>query len=112
MTTNTAPWPRWYQPPVPPKGKRGKELVASVAKDFGLSLDDMRGAGRSAHLCHARSVVVRVMRGRGLSYPAIGSFLGGRDHSTIINANRKFDAYSQADPQVEHSYRRHAVQVL
>lgn len=82
-------------------------LVDSVGGDFQLSPKSMRGPSRFKCMFHARSVVVKLLREQGWSYPRIGRALGGRDHSTVINAHHMFETYAQRDPRVLESYMRH-----
>jgi len=55
-----------------------------VAEHFQLSPDDLVGRKRTKEVAHARQVAMYLLREEnGLSLPAIGTQLGGRDHSTI-----------------------------
>lgn len=82
-------------------------LVDSVGEDFQLSPKSMRGPSRFKCMFHARSVVVKLLREQGWSYPRIGRALGGRDHSTVINSHAMFETYAQRDSRVLESYMRH-----
>jgi len=58
--------------------------VGIVAEHFQLSPDDLLGRKRTKEVAHARQVAMYLLREEnGLSLPAIGTQLGGRDHSTI-----------------------------
>ena len=73
-------WPAWYKPPT----RSAPSIVDIVATAFGVSLVEMRGSARSRHIVAARWAAIAIMRDfRGMSYPAIGRVLGGRDQSTI-----------------------------
>lgn len=98
-------WPSWYRPMSRPR-RTPTELIAAVAHEFGLTGYHLQGPGRSRHLVHPRSVVVRILRDRGMSNPQIGKWLGGRDHSTIINLSRNFDIYARMNPIVQRAYTR------
>lgn len=99
----TKPWPTWYRPP----GRRGvlpSQIVMAVATDFGLPFAEIVGRGRHRPLIHARAVIARLLRARGMSYPRIGHFIGGRDHSTILNLLENFDIYERMNATVGLSY--------
>ena len=64
-------------------------VIAIVEAEFGLPTGTIVGKGRKTVQVFARSVVARILRDRGVSYPRIGAMLGDRDHSTILNMDRK-----------------------
>ena len=99
------PWPKWYIPPA--RCFIASDLIASVAEAFRMTPADITGDGREQRFVHARAVVVRIMRDRGWSFPRIGRVLGGRDHSTTINAASKFDIYARQNDQVVAVYQAH-----
>lgn len=61
-------------------------VIDSVADAYGIPPEMLKGQGRSRDLTYPRSIVCRLLRDYGLSYPEIGNRLGGRDHSTVIHA--------------------------
>jgi hypothetical protein len=83
------------------------ELIDRVADDFGYSHGEVIGDGREARMIDARSVIVRILRERGWSFPQIGRAIGGRDHSTIINMWVKRDIYARRNADVLESFNRH-----
>lgn len=86
-----------------------RELVEAAAAAFNLTYEDVIGPNRhTRHVC-ARSVAARLLRERGNSYPQIGRYLGGRDHSTAINLCCKFEARARRHPQVQVVYDRLAL---
>lgn len=105
VTENKTPWPAWYKPSAR-RRRTPTELISAVAHEFGLTGYDIQGPGRARHLVHPRSVVVRILRDRGMSNPQIGKWLGGRDHSTIINLSRNFEIYARMNPVVQNTYAR------
>ena len=61
--------------------------VETVAAAFGVAASELRGRSRQRHLVEARQVAMYVLReATGLSLPAIGRALGGRDHTTVMHA--------------------------
>jgi hypothetical protein len=84
---------RQYVPPSPdyiPSGHR--EIVAAIAADMDVSLADVIGLKRSKPIMQARLVAYKVLSSRGTnSLAQVGRWIGGRDHSTVINGLRKFE---------------------
>jgi chromosomal replication initiator protein len=55
-------------------------IMGQTAAYFGLSIEDLCGTSRSRVLVTARHIAM---------LPKIGQQFGGRDHTTVINADRK-----------------------
>ena len=65
-------------------------IMGQTAAYFGLSIDDLCGASRSRVLVTARHIAMYLCRElTDMSLPKIGQQFGGRDHTTVINADRK-----------------------
>ena len=57
---------------------------------FGLTIDDLCGSSRSRVLVTARQIAMYLCRElTDLSLPKIGQQFGGRDHTTVMHADRK-----------------------
>ncbi|MEH1012622.1 chromosomal replication initiator protein DnaA [Micromonospora sp. CPCC 206060] len=66
------------------------QIMISTADYFGVSLEDLRGHSRSRVLVNARQVAMYLCRElTDLSLPRIGQAFGGRDHTTVMHADRK-----------------------
>jgi len=66
------------------------QIMASTAEYFGVTLEDLRGHSRSRVLVNARQVAMYLCRElTDLSLPRIGQAFGGRDHTTVMHADRK-----------------------
>ncbi|GIG89080.1 chromosomal replication initiator protein DnaA [Plantactinospora endophytica] len=66
------------------------QIMISTADYFGVSLEDLRGQSRSRVLVNARQVAMYLCRElTDLSLPRIGQAFGGRDHTTVMHADRK-----------------------
>ena len=64
--------------------RHSREIIASVADAFMVSVDDLMGPRSFRTLAWARQAAYLIIRKeRGLSYPQIGQIFN-RDHSTII----------------------------
>jgi chromosomal replication initiator protein len=65
-------------------------IMGQTASYFGLSIDDLCGASRSRVLVTARQIAMYLCRElTDLSLPKIGQQFGGRDHTTVMHADRK-----------------------
>jgi chromosomal replication initiator protein len=65
-------------------------IIAQTAAYFGLSIDDLCGGSRSRVLVTARQIAMYLCRElTDLSLPKIGQQFGGRDHTTVMHADRK-----------------------
>jgi chromosomal replication initiator protein len=65
-------------------------IMGQTASYFGLSIDDLQGTSRSRVLVTARQIAMYLCRElTDLSLPKIGQQFGGRDHTTVMHAERK-----------------------
>ena len=68
----------------------GPTIMAQTASYFSLSVDDLCGTSRSRVLVNARQIAMYLCREMTeLSLPKIGQAFGGRDHTTVMHADRK-----------------------
>ncbi len=87
-----APRKRTYTPPPVqdiPVGQR--EIVALIANDMDVSYAELIGPSRKSPIMAARLVAYKVLTERGNSMAQVGRWIGGRDHSTVINGLKKFE---------------------
>jgi chromosomal replication initiator protein len=65
-------------------------IMAQTAAYFGLTLDDLQGQSRSRVLVTARQIAMYLCRElTDMSLPKIGQQFGGRDHTTVMHADKK-----------------------
>ena len=65
-------------------------IMAQTSGYFGLSMEDLCGSSRSRVLVQARQIAMYLCRElTDLSLPKIGQQFGGRDHTTVMHADRK-----------------------
>ena len=65
-------------------------IMAQTAAYFSLTMDDLCGTSRSHVLVNARQIAMYLCRElTELSLPKIGQTFGGRDHTTVMHADRK-----------------------
>ncbi|WP_208875610.1 chromosomal replication initiator protein DnaA [Streptomyces sp. PBH53] len=68
-------------------------IMAATADYFGLTVDDLCGSSRGRQLVTARQIAMYLCRElTDLSLPKIGAQFGGRDHTTVMHADRKIRA--------------------
>ncbi|MDN5914754.1 MAG: chromosomal replication initiator protein DnaA [Pseudonocardia sp.] len=65
-------------------------IMAVTAEFFGVTLDDLSGPGKTKALAQARQISMYLCRElTDLSLPRIGQTFGGRDHTTVMHADKK-----------------------
>ncbi len=68
-------------------------IMAATADYFGLTVEDLCGTSRGRALVTARQIAMYLCRElTDLSLPKIGAQFGGRDHTTVMHADRKIRA--------------------
>jgi chromosomal replication initiator protein len=66
------------------------QIMTATAQYFGVTVDDLCGSSRSRVLVTARQIAMYLCRElTDLSLPKIGQAFGGRDHTTVMHADRK-----------------------
>ncbi len=66
------------------------QIMGATADYFALTIDDLCGSSRSRVLVQARQIAMYLCRElTDLSLPKIGQQFGGRDHTTVMHADRK-----------------------
>ncbi|MGJ9403612.1 chromosomal replication initiator protein DnaA [Arthrobacter sp. KK5.5] len=65
-------------------------IVAQTAEYFNLSIEELNSKSRTRTLVTARQIAMYLLRElTDMSLPKIGQEMGGRDHTTVIHADRK-----------------------
>lgn len=78
-----------------------QEIATAVARRFKLKTADLKGATRRQQVVRARALAMFL--GRKLtekSLQQIGSFFGGRDHTTVLHACRKTEELLGSSPDL------------
>ncbi|XSS42915.1 chromosomal replication initiator protein DnaA [Propionibacteriaceae bacterium Y1685] len=66
------------------------QIMAQTAAYFGITIDDLCGQSRTHMLVTARQIAMYLCRElTDLSLPKIGQQFGGRDHTTVMHADKK-----------------------
>jgi chromosomal replication initiator protein len=65
-------------------------IMAVTAEYFGVTMDELCGPGKTKALAQARQISMYLCRElTDLSLPKIGQTFGGRDHTTVMHADKK-----------------------
>lgn len=73
-----------------------------VCDYFKINIDDLKGKKRSKNINYPRQIAIYLCRELTTeSYPKIGTYFGGRDHSTIINAYQKIENDLNSNEQLK-----------
>jgi len=79
-----------------------RELIAEVARFYDIGVDDILGKSREKKLSFPRQIIMFLLRKElKMSYPAIGSELGGRDHTTAMHAHTKISTEVENDLKIK-----------
>ncbi len=77
---------------------RPDDVLSVVLKDYGLSAEDLRSRRRDNDVVVARQIIVYLLKKHTkCSLRMIGSFVGGRTHSTVLHAISKVEAMIAKD---------------
>ena len=65
-------------------------IKEAAAEYFSVAVDQLTGAGKTRQVAHARQIAMYLCRElTELSLPKIGDEFGGKDHTTVMYADRK-----------------------
>ena len=83
--------------------KNDVHRIQTVVCDyFKITIDDIKGKKRSQNINYPRQVAIYLCRTMANeSFPKIGTYFGGRDHSTIMSAYRKIESDLQVNEQLK-----------
>ena len=67
-----------------------EQIQSAVSELFHVPISDLRGDRRQQSIAYPRHIAMYLCRElTDMSLPKIGQQFGGRDHTTVINADRK-----------------------
>lgn len=79
-----------------------ESILAAVTTRFNVRLADLQSKKRSRSIALPRQVCMYLARTLTRhSLEEIGGYFGGRDHSTVLHANKTIDRLRQRDPQLQ-----------
>lgn len=80
---------------------RVSEIQHAICNRFGVSLMELTSDRRPKYLVRPRQLGMYLARHlTQRSYPEIGRYFGGRDHTTVMYAVRKIDELRAQDPTI------------
>lgn len=92
-----------FQPIRTKRNVTPKQLINTVASYFDLDIVELLGKSREKRLAFPRQIIMFIMREEmKSSYPAIGTELGGRDHTTAMHAYEKITNCLVEDEKLQH----------
>jgi chromosomal replication initiator protein len=78
-----------------------RDVEAAVCKIMGVQKRALRGSGRSRNVSHPRMITMCLARKlTAATYEEIGRYFGGRDHSTVIAAERRVQEWIKSNEQM------------
>lgn len=73
-----------------------RKIAMVVSMFYGVATQDMIAERRTKQIVRARQVAMYLARQLTLrSYPEIGRYFGGRDHTTVLHATKKIEGMAQ-----------------
>jgi chromosomal replication initiator protein len=76
-------------------------IIRVVAEHMQVKPQDIKGDRRQQNIARARQVAMYLTRKiTALSYPVIGEKFGGKDHSTVINAEQRIEQLMGEEPDL------------
>jgi len=78
-----------------------KDIIQAISEHYGISGDLIYEKTRRKEIVRARQVAMYLLREDfNMSYPLIGTKLGGRDHTTVIHSHLKIKSDLKTDPSL------------
>lgn len=85
----------------PTKSVSVKHIVSKIAEFYGIDEESVYEKTRRREVVRPRQVIMYILREDfNVSYPAIGSKLGGRDHTTVIHSCEKVKREVESDAEL------------
>lgn len=88
-------------------------IKQTVADYFRITVADIDSKARPRNIAHPRMLAMVLARElTGQSYPSLGKQFGGRDHTTVINAQKKIQKLCEQDVQMKEAYENMKLQLV
>jgi len=88
------------------KATTPKDIIKHTSSFYGVALDDLKSRSRKNEIVKPRQIAMYLMRSEiKSSFPSIGSWLGGRDHTTAMHAYEKISKEIENDKIIEQEVR-------
>ena len=88
--------------PKTPRKISPEDVINAVSRFYGVKIEQMTSQRRSHDILVPRQMAMYLMREMlGTTFPMIGQYFGGRDHSTVMSAYDKIKDNISADSQLK-----------
>ena len=78
-----------------------EEIIKAVADMFDVTVEDIKGSKRDNKTANPRQIAMYLIREMtGATQEAIGQMMGGRHHTTVINALEKVESAKASSPEM------------
>lgn len=78
-----------------------KQIIDTVSVYYNLPMDDLCGKCRKKEIVRPRQIAMYLLRKESsMSYPSIGDYFGGRDHTTAMHACDKIEKLLEHDEEL------------
>jgi chromosomal replication initiator protein len=82
-----------------------ENIQKTVAEYFQIRTSDMMSGKRNRSVARPRQIAMTLAKElTSHSLPEIGNAFGGRDHTTVLHANRKVAELRESDPRIGEDY--------
>ena len=82
-----------------------QNIQKTVADYFKMRVSDLHSRKRSRQIARPRQMAMALAKElTSMSLPEIGDAFGGRDHTTVLHAQRKIKALLQTDPKIKEDH--------
>lgn len=79
-----------------------EDIANAVAKYYGINVNELSGKKRTQAIANSRQIAMYLCRELAdFTYPKIGAFFGGRDHTTVIHAFEKISKSRKTDQKLQ-----------
>lgn len=83
------------------KGVQPQHVVSAISQYFNISNKELLEKGRKKEVAYARHLAMYIMRSElNISYPSIGKYFSGRDHTTALHAFEKISKDMEATEKI------------
>lgn len=88
------------------KATTPRDIIRNVSSFYGVPVDDLKNKSRKSEIVKPRQIAMYLMRSEiKSSFPSIGSWLGGRDHTTAMHAYEKISKEIENNKTIEQEIR-------
>ncbi|MBI1834141.1 MAG: chromosomal replication initiator protein DnaA [Candidatus Andersenbacteria bacterium] len=78
-----------------------KQIIQTVSTYYNLTSDEICGKRRNKEIVRPRQIAMYLLRKENnMSYPSIGNYFGGRDHTTAMHACEKIEKLIERDEEL------------